>query len=320
MNRYEGMSREQLLDELYASYVQVAELKGTTAEQLSHDLEFEALVKYLTDPDQENPTFINLAPEYIDENPTEEALSYFRELLSSIDKNNEKKNILKNFRNFYPNIYQIIKKELAQKKLEIEKNKPDERTIILKKLKANVIGQKHAISLMASEMSLAIKTKENRVFIFVGPTGTGKSALAKEVSKIHGLFIHFYMNQYTTEVAANTFFGASPGYVGSTAKPHLANHLDEKCKPILISKIGTTEEYEVHNVVMLFDEFEKIHSVVKQSFLAMFDEGVYTANYTKDKLVNGVRDTENLTIRYKFKNCFFYCYIKFICSTNFTSL
>lgn len=99
-------------------------------------------------------------------------------------------------------------------------------------------------------------------FLFVGPTGVGKTMLAKEYSNFlfgDGHFIRLDMSEYRDSTAINKIIGSSPGYVGYD---DCKNKLEEiRNKP--------------HSVILL-DEIEKANPAVLNLFLQIFDEGKIT--------------------------------------------
>jgi ATP-dependent Clp protease ATP-binding subunit ClpC len=94
-------------------------------------------------------------------------------------------------------------------------------------------------------------------FMFLGPTGVGKTALSKYLAEIEGLnFIKFNMGEFTDEHSGSKLIGAPPGYVG-------------------YDDAGTlTEQVRRNpNSVVLFDEIEKAHPKVLNILLSLLDDG-----------------------------------------------
>lgn len=134
-----------------------------------------------------------------------------------------------------------------------------------------VIGQDHALSIIADAIRAGrtgVNDPEKPVgsFFFLGPTGTGKTELAKSIADFlfndPDAMIRFDMSEFKQEHATAALLGAEPGYVGY-----------EKGGP-LISKIR-----ERPFSVVLFDEIEKASKEIFDVFLKILDEGK-----AKDKL------------------------------------
>ena len=135
-----------------------------------------------------------------------------------------------------------------------------------KRLHKIIIGQDKAINELVKftkRVQLGFRdTNKPASFLFVGPTGVGKTMLAKEYSNyLFGKdnFIRLDMSEYRDSTAINKIIGSSPGYVGYD---DCKNKLEEiKNKP--------------HSVILL-DEIEKAHPAVLNLFLQILDEGKIT--------------------------------------------
>jgi len=131
-----------------------------------------------------------------------------------------------------------------------------------------IIGQNEAIdsvtrSIQRARTGLKIHTKPIGVFMFLGPTGVGKTELAKVLANY--LFSHteslikIDMSEYGERFSVSRLIGAPPGYVGYEE----GGELTEKVRRNPYS-------------VILFDEFEKAHLDITNILLQVFDEGVLT--------------------------------------------
>ena len=135
-------------------------------------------------------------------------------------------------------------------------------------LARRVVGQQEAVERIARTIrrSRAGLKDENRpigVFLFVGPTGVGKTLLAKEVSKWlfdeHRGLIRIDMSEYGEKHNVARLIGSPPGYVGYGEGGQLTEAVRR-------------QPYSV----VLFDEIEKAHPEVFNSMLQIFDEGHLT--------------------------------------------
>ncbi|WP_018629760.1 ATP-dependent Clp protease ATP-binding subunit [Niabella aurantiaca] len=132
-------------------------------------------------------------------------------------------------------------------------------------LQQRVVGQDHAIkiiseSILESRSGLGKPGQPIGSFFFLGPTGTGKTELAKSLADF--LFqdetniIRFDMSEFKEEHSAALLYGAPPGYVGYEEGGLLVNKIRQ-------------QPYSV----VLFDEIEKAHQSVFDIFLQLMDEG-----------------------------------------------
>lgn len=132
-------------------------------------------------------------------------------------------------------------------------------------MKKRVVGQDHAIkivldSIYESRSGLNKKGQPIGSFFFLGPTGTGKTELAKSLADFlfqdETAILRFDMSEYKEEHSVALLYGAPPGYVGYEEGGLLVNKIRQK-------------PYSV----VLFDEIEKAHRSVFDLFLQILDEG-----------------------------------------------
>ncbi len=152
-----------------------------------------------------------------------------------------------------------------------DENVSETDTDKLRKLKSelegNVYGQDEAIAAITKAILLnkAGLTEDNKPvanLLFVGPTGVGKTEVAKTVAKVMGIpFIRYDMSEYKDQTSVNKLIGASSGYVGYEDGGRLIN--DIKNNP---------------HCVLLLDEIEKAHPAVFDIFLQVFDNAALTDN------------------------------------------
>ena len=138
-------------------------------------------------------------------------------------------------------------------------------------LKGSVFGQDDAIEsivdkILVSQAGLKDESKPIGSFVFMGPTGTGKTETAKQLSAQLGVeLIRFDMSEYQEKHSVAKLIGSPPGYVG---------HDDNAGQ--LITKLQ-----EHPNCVLLLDEIEKAHPDVSQILLQVMDNGFVTGSNGK---------------------------------------
>jgi len=132
-------------------------------------------------------------------------------------------------------------------------------------LKKRVVGQDHAIksiseAILESRSGLTKAGQPIGSFFFSGPTGTGKTELAKTLAEFlfqdESSMIRFDMSEFKEEHSAALLYGAPPGYVGYEEGGLLVNKIRQ-------------QPYSI----VLFDEIEKAHASVFDIFLQILDEG-----------------------------------------------
>ena len=137
-------------------------------------------------------------------------------------------------------------------------------------LKAVLYGQNHAIeqvvrAIKLSRSGLGNPTKPVGSFLFAGPTGVGKTELAKQLARVLGVeFLRFDMSEYMEKHTVSRLIGAPPGYVG----------FDQG--GLLTDAINKTP----HSVLVL-DEIEKAHPDVFNILLQVMDHATLTDNNGK---------------------------------------
>ncbi|MDF4142428.1 AAA family ATPase [Lactobacillus kefiranofaciens] len=151
---------------------------------------------------------------------------------------------------------------------DIQKQEENQLQNLATDLKAHVIGQDKAVEKVARAI------RRNRIgfnksgrpigsFLFVGPTGVGKTELAKQLAKqmfgSENAMIRFDMSEYMEQYSVSKLIGSAPGYVG-------------------YEEAGQLTEQVRHNPysLILLDEIEKAHPDVLNLFLQILDDGRLT--------------------------------------------
>ena len=139
-------------------------------------------------------------------------------------------------------------------------------------IKKVVYGQDGAIEsivdkILVSQAGLKADDKPVGAFVFMGPTGTGKTETAKALAQQIGVkLVRIDMSEYMEKHSVSKLIGSPPGYVGH-----------EENAGILITKLQ-----ESPNCVLLLDEIEKAHPDVSQILLQVMDNGKITGSNGKE--------------------------------------
>ncbi|HET9196087.1 MAG TPA: ATP-dependent Clp protease ATP-binding subunit ClpA [Vicinamibacterales bacterium] len=135
-------------------------------------------------------------------------------------------------------------------------------------LKRVIFGQDDAIDEVASAIKMSrsgLRAAEKPIanFLFAGPTGVGKTELARQLARILGIeFIRFDMSEYMEKHAVSRLIGAPPGYVGYEEGG------------LLIDAIRKTP-----HAVLLLDEIEKAHPDMFSILLQVMDHATLTDSH-----------------------------------------
>jgi len=163
-------------------------------------------------------------------------------------------------------------------------------------MKTSVYGQDTAVDTLLDKIFVAqagMKSPNKPIgsFLFLGPTGCGKTETAKQLAdKMSMTLVRFDMGEYQEKHSVARLIGAPPGYVG----------YDDNAGQLI------TKLQETPNCILLLDEIEKAHPDVTNILLAFMDNGFVTGSNGKQAdgrnciLIMtsnlGARDNENNTI------------------------
>ena len=155
---------------------------------------------------------------------------------------------------------------------QVAEKETDNLVKLEENLKKVVYGQDSAIEsivdkILVSQAGLKPDDKPVGSFVFMGPTGTGKTETAKQLASQLGVkLVRFDMSEYQEKHSVSKLIGSPPGYVG---------HEDNAGQ--LITKIQ-----ENPNCVLLMDEIEKAHPDVSSILLQVMDNGKVTGSNGKE--------------------------------------
>lgn len=169
-------------------------------------------------------------------------------------------------------------KQLKQSALSLltgdEKMFEQNADLLARTLDTQIIGQetaKTAVIDAVKRLGLRLTKRVRPVsFLFAGPSGTGKTEIAKQITEaVFGSkerMVYVNMSEFSNPASMTRIIGSSAGYVGSDSKQELP---------------FDTLENNPYQVVLL-DEFEKAHTEVQRFFMQALDEGVVKTNRNKE--------------------------------------
>ena len=161
---------------------------------------------------------------------------------------------------------------IANLPLEVVACEESERMLSLgDNLRKRVFGQDSAVeklveNVMVARAGLRGKSTIQGAFMFVGPSGTGKTEITKALADSMGQeLIRFDMSEYAQEHNVSKLIGSPPGYVGH-----------DSGNGVLLDKVEANP-----NCILLLDEIEKANRKVLLTFLQVMDEGRLTGSHGK---------------------------------------
>lgn len=178
----------------------------------------------------------------------------------------------------------IISKEMVYEQVEkftgvpADKMKGDNLDLIQNlevNVKGKLYGQDETVDQVLERVYVSFaginnETKPMASFLFLGPTGTGKTELAKLLSKnLDMKLLKYDMSEYSEKHSVSSLIGPPPGYVGFNDSQVSGGRL-------------ITDLSKNPHAIMLFDEVEKAHPDIFNIFLQMLDEGRITGSNGKE--------------------------------------
>lgn len=164
-------------------------------------------------------------------------------------------------------IESVLSKSVHIPKLHLSKDEGKALEHLAKKLKAKIFAQDKAIDELSkvikiNKAGLSHSSKPIGSFVFAGPSGVGKTELARELAQILGIaFVKFDMSEYAESHSLSRLIGAPAGYVG----------FDQG--GLLVDSVRKTP-----HCVLLLDEIEKAHHEIYNILLQMLDSARLTDN------------------------------------------
>ncbi len=165
----------------------------------------------------------------------------------------------------------VIVARMAQ--IPVDKITQSERDLLTDldgRLTRNLFGQDEAAKALAaavrrSRFGFGTRTRPIGSYLFVGPTGVGKTELARQFALVQGIpLIRFDMSEYMERHAVSRLIGAPPGYVGFEQQGQLVDAIARK-----------------PHAVLLLDEIEKAHDDIFSLLLQVMDYGALTGSNGK---------------------------------------
>jgi len=166
-----------------------------------------------------------------------------------------------------PVIETVISKIARIPQMSVGESEKDKLKDLEKKLKERIYGQNEAVAAVVkavkrSRAGFRAEGKPVANFLFAGPTGVGKTELARQLAEILGVtMLRFDMSEYQEKYTVSRLIGSSPGYVGYEDGGQLTDAVRK----------------QPHAVVLL-DEIEKAHPDIYNILLQIMDYATLTDN------------------------------------------
>ena len=165
----------------------------------------------------------------------------------------------------------IVEEKTGIPVTKMQKDEKEKMKNLADDLRAKVIGQEEAVGKVAKSIRRSragLKAKERPIgsFLFVGPTGVGKTELTKVLAEqmfgTRDALVRLDMSEYMEKHAVSKIIGSPPGYVGHEE----AGQLTERIRRNPYS-------------ILLLDEIEKAHPDVQNTFLQIMEDGHLTDSH-----------------------------------------
>ncbi len=213
------------------------------------------------------PEAVKLSQRYLlNQKLPDKAIDILDETAASVKINEKRK--LKNVK--IEDVQITISKIANIPENSIKSNERNKLKTLERDLRTLIFGQDSAIKKVASAIKMSkvgLRTKEKTIgsFLFTGPTGVGKTELARQLANIMRInFVRFDMSEYMERHSVSKLIGAPPGYVGFDQGGLLTDAVDKN----------------PHSVILL-DEIEKAHPDLFNILLQVMDYGKLTDHLGK---------------------------------------
>lgn len=219
-------------------------------------------------PDDVLKTAVDLSVKYLrDKKLPDKAIDVIDEVGASFALKGHGKDVPKPKRATVEDVQRVIARMARVPAEKISSAARRELKDLAGNLKAVVFGQDQAVDAVSdmikmSRAGLGSGDKPIASFLFAGPTGVGKTEVAKQLAQVLGIeFIRFDMSEYMERHAVSRLIGAPPGYVGYEQGGLLTEAVNKS-----------------PHAVLLLDEIEKAHPDMQNILLQVFDHGTLTDN------------------------------------------
>nr|HRJ12913.1 AAA family ATPase [Alphaproteobacteria bacterium] len=168
-------------------------------------------------------------------------------------------------------IEEVIAKMARLPARTVNQNDKEHLQTLARDLRNSIYGQDSAIDALVASIKMSragLRAAEKPIgsYLFAGPTGVGKTEVARQLAKLMGIPLHrFDMSEYMERHAVSRLIGAPPGYVGFDQGGLLTDAVDQS-----------------PHCVLLLDEIEKAHPDVYNILLQVMDHGKLTDHNGKN--------------------------------------